>query len=105
TDIHALEGGKFQGRIEAKILLAEDGADNQRLLTHILEHAGAKVEVAGDGQQVLEKLESNSYDIVLMDIQMPVMDGLQAAREIRKRKNPIPIIAVTAYAMQRDEGM
>ena len=105
SDIHALEGGKFEGRIDAKILLAEDGVDNQRLLTHILEHAGANVELAGNGQQVLEKLSANSYDLVLMDVQMPVMDGLQAAKEIRKKKNPVPIIAVTAYAMQRDEGM
>ena len=105
SDIHLLEGGKFEGRIDAKILLAEDGADNQRLLTHILEHAGANVDVAENGLQVLEKLSGNSYDMVLMDVQMPVMDGLQAAKEIRKNKNPIPIIAVTAYAMQRDEGM
>lgn len=105
TELQTLDSGKFEGRLDARILLAEDGADNQRLITHILEHAGARVELAENGRQVLEKLDGHSFDVILMDIQMPGMDGLQAAREIRKRKNTIPIIAVTAYAMQRDEGM
>jgi CheY-like chemotaxis protein len=95
----------YEGKLSGRVLLAEDGFDNRRLMTLILERAGAKVEVAENGQVVLEKLGSAHYDLVLMDVQMPVMDGLQAATEIRKRKNMVPIIAVTAYAMQRDEGM
>jgi CheY-like chemotaxis protein/anti-sigma regulatory factor (Ser/Thr protein kinase) len=95
----------FHGKISGVVLLAEDGRDNQRLLTHILERAGATVELAENGKEVLEKLALKSYGLVLMDVQMPIMDGLQTAAEIRRRKNSIPIIAVTAYAMQRDEGM
>lgn len=86
-----------------KILLAEDNATNQLYLTHFLVERGFEVETADNGLQVLEVLKRRSdYDLILMDVQMPEMDGLQATTEIRRQGNPIPIIALTAYAMEGD---
>jgi signal transduction histidine kinase/ActR/RegA family two-component response regulator len=89
------------------ILLAEDNAVNQRLATVLLQRQGYRVSVAEDGQQALAALAANHFDAVLMDMQMPVMDGLEATREIRRREQAqgshrIPIIAMTANAMQGD---
>ncbi|MBF0477408.1 MAG: response regulator, partial [Deltaproteobacteria bacterium] len=72
-----------------------------------LEQAGLKVTIAENGQKGVEAVETHDYDLVLMDIQMPVMDGYQAAREIRRtpRFNDLPIIAMTASAMTQDRTM
>jgi signal transduction histidine kinase/CheY-like chemotaxis protein len=89
-----------------KILLVEDNAVNQKLARRLLENAGHSVTCAGDGKQALEAWESASFDLVLMDIQMPVMDGLEATAEMRRREKlsgrHTPILAVTANAMQGD---
>ncbi|GBD96314.1 autoinducer 2 sensor kinase/phosphatase LuxQ [bacterium BMS3Abin06] len=89
------------------ILLAEDNILNQRLAVRILEREGHAVEVAGNGQEVLEVLKKQRFDLVLMDVQMPEMDGIEAARIIRNSKGSgfdpeIPIIAVTAHAFEED---
>lgn len=87
-----------------KILLAEDNTINQIIAAEILRQQGCLVDVVDDGLQALEKACNNVYDVVLMDIQMPTMDGLEAA--LRIRQNPrlakLPIIAMTANAMQGD---
>ncbi len=92
---------------QLNILLAEDNAVNQRLAVRILEKRGDSVTVAGTGRQALEILERQSFDLVLMDIQMPQMDGLEAAAAIRQRErggsHRIPIIALTAHAMAGDK--
>ena len=89
----------------AKILLVEDNEINQEVAREILEGAGLIVTIAEDGQKGVEAVKAESFDLVLMDIQMPVMDGYQATMEIRK--NPefkkLPIIAMTASAMTRDK--
>jgi CheY-like chemotaxis protein len=89
-----------------RILLAEDDAVNQTLAMRLLEKRGHKVTVASSGRQVLDKLRAGQFDLVLMDVQMPDIDGLQAAREIRRREKKaggrIPIVALTAYAMKGD---
>ncbi len=89
----------------ARILLAEDNEINQQVAKEILEGAGLIVSLADDGQQAVNMLKENSYDVVLMDIQMPVMDGYAATKAIRKddRFKELPIIAMTAHAMAGDE--
>jgi signal transduction histidine kinase/ActR/RegA family two-component response regulator len=89
------------------VLLAEDNAVNQRLATVLLERRGYSVTLAENGQQAVDALEAGAFAAVLMDMQMPVMDGLEATREIRRRELTrgsarIPIIAMTANAMQGD---
>lgn len=83
----------------AKILLVEDSEDNQTLITNLLERAGAHVDVAHNGLEGIQKATSGSYDVVLMDLQMPIMDGLTAARHLRAQGYKRPLIALTAHAM------
>ncbi len=90
------------------ILLAEDNAVNQKLALRILERMGYRADVAANGMEVLRSLERQRYDLILMDVQMPEMDGLQATRSIRLKfpANLQPqIIAMTANAMQGDREM
>jgi CheY-like chemotaxis protein len=89
----------------ANILLVEDNEINQQVAKEILEGAGLKVTLAADGQEGVNAVNESSYDVVLMDIQMPIMDGYTASREIRKdeRFKELPIIAMTAHAMAGDE--
>ncbi|MEI6876916.1 MAG: response regulator, partial [Spirochaetota bacterium] len=88
----------------AVILLAEDNEFNQEIATELLTSAGFVVEVAGDGQKALDALARRPFDVVLMDMQMPVMDGVTAAVEIRKNPayNDIHVIAMTANVMAQD---
>jgi CheY-like chemotaxis protein len=89
-----------------RILLAEDNTVNQIVATRILEKQGYAVTVVGDGQTVLATLAQESFDLILMDIQMPVMDGLEATATIRRQEkmqgSHVPIIAMTAHAMRGD---
>ena len=89
-----------------KILLAEDGLANQKLVLGILGRMGHNADVAGDGRQAVEKYAAKQYDLVLMDVQMPEMDGLEATQQIRKMESEAnrhtPIIAITAHAMEED---
>jgi len=90
----------------ARVLLVEDNEINQQVALEILQSAGLKVTVANDGQKGVEAARKKQYDAILMDIQMPVMDGYTASREIRNLKSKIgnvPIIAMTAHAMAGDE--
>jgi len=85
-----------------KILLVEDNFSNVALTTKVLRKKGHKIEVAVNGIEAVEKSSKDVYDVILMDIQMPEMDGLEATREIRKRGGRVPIIAMTASAMKGD---
>jgi CheY-like chemotaxis protein len=89
----------------ANVLLVEDNEINQQVAREILEGAALKITLANDGQEAVIAVKENQYDAVLMDIQMPVMDGYTATREIRKdgRFKELPIIAMTAHAMAGDE--
>lgn len=84
------------------ILLAEDNPVNQRLALRLLERRGHRVTVAGNGRDAVELARTFHFDIVLMDVQMPIMDGLEAARQIRAHDASIPILAMTAHAMDGD---
>jgi PAS domain S-box-containing protein len=88
-----------------RVLLAEDNPVNQRVAKFLLEKLGCSVDIAASGIEVLEKMSGQSYDCVLMDCQMPEMDGFAATAEIRKREGGskhTPIVAMTAHAMQGD---
>lgn len=89
-----------------KILLAEDGIDNQRLLRYLLSQAGAVVTVVGNGQAAIDAVEACPADApftaVLMDMQMPICDGYEATKRLRERGCSLPIIALTANAMDGD---
>jgi PAS domain S-box-containing protein len=86
-----------------RILLAEDNAINQMVAIQMLKRLGYSADVAGNGLEVLQAIERQPYDVVLMDVQMPEMDGLVAAQEIRKLWPKGPrIIAITAYALKGD---
>lgn len=84
------------------ILLAEDDKVNQLVITRILKERGYLVDTAVNGLQAVEMCLKNSYDAILMDIQMPVMDGIEATKRIKERDKCIPIIAITAYALKGD---
>ena len=88
------------------LLLAEDTSANQKLVTYILNYRGHSVTVVENGQQACEAVQREQFDAVLMDVQMPVLDGLQATRAIRKLQDPkkarLPIVAMTAHALKGD---
>jgi len=86
-----------------KILLAEDNFVNQKLMMRMLEGLGCVIDIAKDGIVAKEKAGKEVYDLILMDVQMPNMDGIEAAKEIRKTNNNVPIIAITANAMNGDK--
>ena len=92
---------------DANILVAEDNTINQKLIRHILEDFGLTVDLANNGLEAFEKRQNSEYDLLFMDIQMPVMDGIESAREIldyeEKEEVPhVPIIALTANALKGD---
>jgi two-component system sensor histidine kinase/response regulator len=90
----------------AHILVVEDNATNQLVARGFLEKMALVVDIASDGQDALDKIASQSYDIILMDLQMPNMDGFEATRKIRSMEHErnLPIIAMTAAAMQKDKN-
>jgi two-component system sensor histidine kinase/response regulator len=95
-----------QDAVPLRVLLAEDNLVNQKLACAILEKQGHNVTVAGNGRQAVSLYQMHSYDLVLMDVQMPEVDGFQATREIRKLQTRsgqrIPIVALTAHASAAD---
>lgn len=98
----------FSGR-NISILLAEDNKVNQSLVSKLLEKEKVKVDIAENGREVLKALEKNAYDLILMDIMMPVMDGYETTKAIRTIEentgNHVPIIALTANATEEDRNL
>jgi PAS domain S-box-containing protein len=90
---------------DTRILLVEDNPANQRVIRAILRKVGLQVDLASNGQEAVEAVNTLPYDIVLMDISMPLMDGMEATRTIRKMggiNSQIPIVALTAHALKGD---
>src|SRR6185369_5396227 len=85
-------------RPQAHVLVVEDNRFNQEVAVAVLQRAGLAVDVAGDGQRALEMAQARQYDLVLMDLHMPVLDGFGAARALREMEayRDTPIIALTA---------
>jgi two-component system, sensor histidine kinase and response regulator len=100
------ESTEGQATRPLRILLAEDSAVNQKLAIALLRPRGHEVTVANNGREALDRLADHQFDLVLMDVQMPEMDGLTATRQVRKREaesgRHVPIIAMTAHAMKGD---
>ncbi len=103
----ALERRASRSSAALHVLLAEDNTVNQRLAARLLEKRGHRVTIANNGQEALNLLERASYDLVLMDVQMPLVDGLEATKLIRDRERDTgahqPIVALTAHAVKGDE--
>ncbi|WP_243438696.1 chemotaxis protein CheB [Fundidesulfovibrio soli] len=98
--------GALSGLPRLDILVAEDNSVNQLFICRVLEMAGHKVTLASNGEEVLEALDKGRFDLIFMDIQMPVLDGIKTTEIIRNASDPavrnIPIIALTAYSMVGD---
>jgi CheY-like chemotaxis protein len=97
-----------ENRRPLEILLAEDNAVNQRLAERLLQREGHRVTVAANGKEVLRALDASRFDLVLMDIEMPEMNGYETTKEIRNRERlsglHLPIVALTAHAMKGDQA-
>jgi len=103
--VATLGDGEARDGRGVRILLAEDNPVNQKLVVKMLERRGYDVTVANDGEEALRKMESERFDILLLDVQMPRMDGFETAAAIRARENGsrhLPILAMTAHAMKGD---
>ena len=100
----AIKRGRQPRRRPLRILLAEDNAVNQRVAILLLAKLGYRVDVAANGIEVLNALKRRRYDVILMDVQMPQMDGLEASRRICREwpDNRPRIIAITADSMEED---
>jgi len=103
----SLAPGTPRARHTGHVLVAEDNAVNQKLIVRLLEQAGCQVTVATDGSEALDALDKESFDLVLMDCQMPLLDGLAATGELRRREAAqaaprVPVVALTANAMPED---
>ncbi|HEX3870339.1 MAG TPA: PAS domain S-box protein, partial [Pirellulales bacterium] len=89
--------------LSCKVLVVDDGETNRKLIKLILGRAGARVEQAEDGLQAVERATTERFDVILIDMQMPIMDGYTATKELRARGVTVPIIALTANAMKGDD--
>lgn len=101
--VHTTEGMALRLK-NLRILLVEDSTDMQYLVSRILKMEGASVELASNGAEALAKVEKEAFDILVMDIQMPVMDGYEATSKLRSQGFRAPIIALTAHSMVEEKA-
>lgn len=104
-DVNALDLSHYQTRLMGRhILLAEDNRMNQQLMVEFLKQVSVSVTLADNGRQAVELIAGHNFDAILMDLQMPILDGVEATRQIRKLNihHDIPIVALTASAMRGD---
>lgn len=93
---------KLDGKLSGHVLLADDVPENQKLITHYVKSMGADVDVASNGQEAVEMAQANNYDLILMDIRMPILDGFGAVRQLREKGNQVPVVALSANNMSED---
>lgn len=91
--------------VGCKILLVEDSPDNQYLVQKMLSKTGAEVTTVGNGDEGVKSALANRFDVILMDIQMPIMDGHEAVRMLRSKNYPGPVVALTAHAMNEEREL
>lgn len=103
-DDKKLQTERLRGIHGASVLLVEDNHLNQQVATELLSHAGLDIDYAENGREAIKAVQNKVFDLVLMDVQMPVMDGYEAARAIRshERFSTLPIVAMTAHALESD---
>jgi len=89
---------------QVKVLLAEDNPDNQEIIRKVLESHGALVDIADNGRQALDMGLKEAHDVILADIQMPEMDGIEMIRQLRQKRVTTPIVAMTAHAMREEKA-
>ena len=103
---HDIEKNNLNNEIKtlagSKILLVEDNEINKEIIIDLLADSGILIDVASNGLEAIKKFKENSYELIFMDIQMPILDGYEATKEIRKLNQIIPIVALTANAMKED---
>ncbi len=99
SDTHAVPSYKNQELLGKRILLVEDAEDNQVLISRFLQKTGAEIDIASNGKEGVEKALAKDYSVVLMDIQMPLLDGYEATSRLRQVGYQKPIIALTAHAL------
>jgi len=87
---------------DRKILLVEDNIVNQEIILGLLEESGVEIDIANNGKEAISKFDTNKYELILMDLQLPIMSGIEASKIIRDKDKNIPIIALTANAMKED---
>jgi CheY-like chemotaxis protein len=106
TEKEAAPKALAPSQVTGRALVAEDNLINQKVARHLLERMGCRVDTVANGREAVDAMRRARYDLVLMDCQMPELDGYAAAREIRKSEAPVgrstPIIALTANAQQGD---
>ena len=95
----------YSYRVKGSILIVEDNYDNQQLLSILLADIGAEITYAENGQEAIDKTFNKSYDLIFMDMQMPVMGGIEATKILRESNYKKPIVALTANAMKSDYDM
>ena len=95
----------YSYHVKGRILVVEDNLDNQQLLSILFHDIGAEVSYAENGQQAIEKATNKEFDLILMDMQMPVMGGIEATKKLREANYTKPIVALTANAMKSDYEM
>lgn len=107
TDNHGSLASQIPlGELEGlNILVAEDTPDNQFLITRLLTRRGARVHIAENGRIAVDEALAKVYDIIIMDVQMPTLDGHSATRELRERGYDGSIVALSAHAMKEDRAM
>ncbi|MCB0324635.1 MAG: response regulator, partial [Bdellovibrionales bacterium] len=87
-------------QLSGRVLVADDGEDNRALLQYLLARTGLEVTLAADGAEAVRRVTTESYDLILMDMQMPVVDGFEATEEVRRAGVKVPIIALTATILK-----